>query len=335
MENLSSDVRTVSSSLTTMLEQEEAHYSVNLPQHFHETTDIASDRRKIADWCFGVVDFWNFERQLVSQVSRLIRCVRLMMSRALLLLDRILIITSSLSLDTKAMNMADRVLSTNQSYDSGTYQMLAVVSLFTALKASGEAPPTAAEYARACGGTYTKDEIVAVELYILQKLSWRIWAPGSLQVAHHILSLMKARLVKHQLDRNTWDSLVDEVHFQTECATREGKLASVRGSSVAVVSILNAIDLVQEDRIDWRLMGITKRERLDTALMGVLKGFHFGFDLDKMLIAERKALKHAVRVADEIQSKMPTHDAAPKEAKSSRRASSCSVSSPIDTSSRI
>jgi len=284
-----------------MLEQEEAHYSVNLPQHFHETTDIASDRRKIADWCFGVVDFWNFERQLVSQ----------------------------------AMNMADRVLSTNQSYDSGTYQMLAVVSLFTALKASGEAPPTAAEYARACGGTYTKDEIVAVELYILQKLSWRIWAPGSLQVAHHILSLMKARLVKHQLDRNTWDSLVDEVHFQTECATREGKLASVRGSSVAVVSILNAIDLVQEDRIDWRLMGITKRERLDTALMGVLKGFHFGFDLDKMLIAERKALKHAVRVADEIQSKMPTHDAAPKEAKSSRRASSCSVSSPIDTSSRI
>ena len=235
----------------------------------------------------------------------------------------------------KAMNMADRVLSTNKSYDSGTYQMLAVVSLFTALKASGEAPPTAAEYARACGGTYTKDEIVAVELYILQKLSWRIWAPASLQVAHHILSLMKTRLNKYQLDRDTWDTLVDEVHFQTECATREGKLASVRGSSVAVVSILNAIDLVQEDRLDWRLGGITKRERLDTALMGVLKDFDFGFDLDVMLIAERKALKHAVRVADEIQSKLPAHDAAPKEAKGSRRASSCSISSPIETSSGI
>lgn len=236
----------------------------------------------------------------------------------------------------KAMNMADRVLSTNASYDSGTYQMLAVVSLFTALKASGEAPPTAAEYARACGGTYTKDEIVTVEMYVLQKLSWRIWAPGSLQVAHHILSLMKARLAKHQLDCDTWDTLVDEVHFQTECATREGKLASVRGSSVAVVSILNAIDLVEEDRLDWRLVGKTKRERLDAALMGVLRDFDFGFDLDAMLIAERKALKHAVRVADEIQNKTPNmFDTATKEAKSTRRVSSCNASSPVDTSERI
>ena len=71
-------------------------------------------------------------------------------------------------------------------------------------------------------GTYSTKQIEAMEVIILTGLSWRVCAPSSVQVANHILSLVRPLV---DLKDSTWGFILDEVRFQTEIAVRDHSLS--------------------------------------------------------------------------------------------------------------
>ena len=89
-------------------------------------------------------------------------------------------------------------------------------------------------------------EIEGMELSILEGLSWRICAPTSIQMAHHILSVILPHV---NLQDSTWEFILDEVRFQTEYAVRDYYFTMQRPSTVALAAIFNTLDQVdQQDR---------------------------------------------------------------------------------------
>ena len=86
---------------------------------------------------------------------------------------------------------------------------------------------------------FAMGEIMATELSILSALSWRINAPTSLQIAHHMLSLLS-----HVLDSSqaTWKCILDDVRIQTEDAVKDYFFASQLPSTIAMAAISNALD---------------------------------------------------------------------------------------------
>lgn len=89
------------------------------------------------------------------------------------------------------------------------------------------------------GGRFAMGEIIAAELSILSALSWRVNAPTSLQMAHHMLSLLS-----HVLDSSqaTWKCILDDVRIQTEDAVKDYFFASQLPSTIAMAAISNALD---------------------------------------------------------------------------------------------
>jgi hypothetical protein len=86
---------------------------------------------------------------------------------------------------------------------------------------------------------FSMGEIMATELSILSALSWRVNAPTSLQMAHHMLSLLS-----HVLDSSqaTWKCILDDVRIQTEDAVKDYFFASQLPSTIAMAAISNALD---------------------------------------------------------------------------------------------
>ncbi len=85
-----------------------------------------------------------------------------------------------------------------------------------------------------------------------------------------------------KLERGTWNFLRDEVTFGTESAVRDYSLAILRPSTVAVASILNAVEEV----------GDHDYETLTAALMETLK--EFNFDSSQELLQARDRLHRLV-----------------------------------------
>ena len=80
-------------------------------------------------------------------------------------------------------------------------------------------------------GDYSIHDIEDMELSILQSLSWRIYAPTSIQIAHSILSLILPHHIN--LRESTWGFILDEVRYQTEHSVRDYYLCIQRPSTVA------------------------------------------------------------------------------------------------------
>ena len=96
-------------------------------------------------------------------------------------------------------------------------------------------------------GEYTTSDIETMEFTILNTLSWRIYAPTSIQMAHSILSLIVPH-VSNILseENNTWGFILDEVQYQTECAVRDYTLCTQRPSTVVMAALFNTINMVSD-----------------------------------------------------------------------------------------
>jgi len=74
-------------------------------------------------------------------------------------------------------------------YNHNMYQLLAVPALYIAIKINGEVKLSAGKLAAISRGTYSMENIEAMERTILHCLSWRVCAPTAIQVGHAILKL--------------------------------------------------------------------------------------------------------------------------------------------------
>ena len=245
-------------SLSAMLHQETCNYTTaDYLNHHSTSTDTVviteHDRMKTVDWCYDIIDHCKLDRETVAI----------------------------------AMDIVDRFISNQSAYDaqrtllcSWQYQLVVVSSLFIAVKLNERVIVESDFFASLCRGLYGIDEIEKMEMHILQGLTWRMNAPTSIQMVHYILSLVSSHV--NQLDERVWTFILDEARYQTEHAVRDYYFSTQRSSTIAVASIVNAIEMLKkEDRTD-----------LLTALLRVIQDFDFASVNE--IAAARKRLLHNV-----------------------------------------
>ncbi|KAL3778830.1 hypothetical protein HJC23_002887 [Cyclotella cryptica] len=229
--------------LSLMIDQEQSTYRrkdyLNPLDHYrwngkakHPIIVTPSDRKKLVDWCFAIVDTCAFRRETVAI--------------AVDLFDRFLSIPSAAA----QVALCDR----------SELQLLAIASLYLAIKMNERVAFHCNFFVAASCGGYTVNDIESTELQILTGLSWYLHGPTSLQVAMHIFSLVTFDNI---VANDTIHFLYDQVHYQTEQAVRDYFLSIQRPSTIAVAAIFNAVELLRDD----------ERIKLFTALVPVVFQF--------------------------------------------------------------
>lgn len=253
-ESLAKHAAASAESLYAMMHQEQTTYKMSC-DYLHPPTSTEpmineSDRVKIVDWCYSVVDQCKFDRETVAI----------------------------------SMEMVDRFLSTPSAIardalrDRKRFQLVAITAMYVAIKTNEQMAFGSGSFAKMSRGIYSKEDIEAMERSMLDGLSWRVCAPTSIQMAHHILSLA---LPYVDLEETTWAFILDEVRYQTEHAVRDYYFASKRPSTVAVAAIFNTLDQVKPE----------ERQAILRALLSILNE---GFDSPRDLFAARNRLMDAV-----------------------------------------
>ena len=264
---LSRDTTAVSESLSVMIQKEQTFYkcrdylrksSSSMSSPEDDTIIITqTDRTKIVEWCYGIVDKCQLDRETVA-------C---------------------------AINMVDRFFSNGtigsaRHYflqDREQYQLLAVTALYMSIKIHESTVLSSDFFAEISTGTYSKEQIETTELMILKQLEYRLSAPTSIQISNHILSLL---LPYVSLSPSTWDFILEEVEYQNECTVFDYYFSTQRPSTVAMASIYNTLEQGQVDEHD--------RQDLLRALM-LVKTAH-DFEHPAQLLDVKNELQNLTRM---------------------------------------
>ena len=195
----------------------------------HKVT--SDDRAKIVDWCYSAIDLCQIDRVNVAMAMNIV--------------DRFMSNPCQLSsIEIPPQFSCQEIL-----YDRNMYQLLAVSALYIAIKINGEVILSAGKLAAISRGTYSVENIEAMERTILYCLSWRVCAPTAIQVGYAILELMMYQVREDSatvVKISRWESIREELAVQTEDAVRDYQLATQSPSIVAFMAIWNAIENVQK-----------------------------------------------------------------------------------------
>ena len=215
---------TLAESLAVMLQQEQTTYrSCNYlhPQSSSSPVNLRvvdeEVRTKMVDWCYSFVDTCQFERKSVAMAMEMV--------------DRFL---------SKSSKVSEAVLC-----DCMQFQLLTITALYVVVKINGETSLAIDFIVYIHQDLYTIKEIESMERTLLNELAWRISAPISGHMAHHILSLVVGA-EQVSLDKTTWNFILDEMTFQAEKAVRDYYFVTQRPSTIAIAAMLNVIDLLSE-----------------------------------------------------------------------------------------
>lgn len=212
--------------ISTMLTQEQyylCHDYLNIGKHSahhmmqFDRCDLIDEtcRAKMTEWCFHVVDCTNLRRETVSI--------------AMGYLDRFLC-SSSLR--------AERARR-----DRKEYQLAAMTSLYIAVKINEPLEMDAGLVSRLSRGLHTAAEITALEHEMLVALSWRMCEPCPHQICNYLIELLPDEAIAVK------PTLYDFCHFQTELATGDYAYVPLRRSIVAVASVLNALEGINQQEL--------------------------------------------------------------------------------------
>ena len=206
----------VTESLTVMMEKERSVYKSS--DYLNGTIGLRGfideeDRTKMVEWCYSVVDICQLEREAVAMAMEMVD--RFLSRKA----------SSSVAMDV----LRDRI----------QFQLLTMTALYISIKISTKIALGSEFFSMVSRGMYPIKEIEAMEMTLLQELSWCISAPTCVQTAHHILSLMSTHVT---FDEKTWATILNEIEYQAEYAVRDYYFVTQRPSTVALAAILNAFD---------------------------------------------------------------------------------------------
>ena len=238
--------------LLVMMNQERTTYACNdylnttKTQTAHQASIntpmiTASDRQRVIDWCYDIIDQCHLNREI--------------MAVAMNLADRFMCIPSRQQIELL--------------YHRGQYQLLIVTALYVAVKMNEPIVYSSADFAAVTHDAYTATELEEMEQTLLSTLEWRCCVPTPQQIGMHILELLKLHLLASKVihpSSPTWNFLEEELAFQTQHALRDYFFANQRSSTVAVISILNAIEQVND---------IEYEPLMRTLIVKVLKKFEF------------------------------------------------------------
>ena len=222
-EYLSRNTEEVADILAAMIKREFSAYSCSSrggyldPSYPTMAMVTTSDRMKVVDWCYDVVDHCKLSRETVASAMEMV--------------DRFLSLPSNSS-DAARVSVEALV-------DQSKFQLLAVTALYVSIKLNEKvAIPSDQFSAEVCRNVYSTKEIEDMERTLLSGLSWRCHAPTAHQVGLSILSLL---LPYVDIPEVTWGYLIDETTYLTELAVRDYYFSTQRTSTIALAAILNVI----------------------------------------------------------------------------------------------
>ena len=187
------------------------------PPHRFTSRAIDSDcRRKMADWCFQVVDFCKFSRETVDV--------------AIGYLDRYL--------GTFSMRSS---LAHNSRKE---FQLVAMTALYLAVKINEPLEMDTELVSELSKGSYSAREVAETESDILNALNWRLSRPTALGFVRHFLSLLPNTIAEGPGVSKT---LLELSRFQTELAVSDYYFVTKNASDVAFAAILNSMEAVALD----------------------------------------------------------------------------------------
>lgn len=214
-------------------EKEESLTNEHCPLHKVKILDINEDSRcKMVAWCHQVVDFCNFDRETVLI----------------------------------SMNILDRFMMTPSGkqvkFDRKIYQLAAMTALYTAVKVHESEAMDPRLISSLSQGYYTCEQVDAMELKILTALTWRVNPPTSMAFVRQYVALLP------KMDDCIVEAVYDLSRFQTEVAVLEYNCLTVKPSTLALCSLINALDNVGvEEKVIGQLQSqldgaITMDERM-------------------------------------------------------------------------
>ena len=189
----------------------------------------ADDRTKIVDWCYDIIDMCQLDRESVAIAMNIV--------------DRFMSNPCRLPSSEISPDFSHREIL----YDRNKYQLLVVSALYIAIKVNERVIFSSEKLAAASRWLYSKESIEAMERTILACLHWKVSVPTAFQVGYVTFELMKAKAQEAHvvMDVKRWEFIQEELRYQTEIAVRDYQLAVQRPSTVAILAIMNAIEIDQ------------------------------------------------------------------------------------------
>mmetsp|Transcript_3752 Transcript_3752/g.7887 ORF Transcript_3752/g.7887 Transcript_3752/m.7887 type:complete len:336 (+) Transcript_3752:227-1234(+) len=169
-------------------------------------------REKICEWCYQVVDHFDFNREVVSV----------------------------------AMSYLDRYLAT-RAVNRRIFQLAAMTALYLAIKLFEPGKLRMSSLIDLSRGYFLAEHIVTMEDSMLQSLRWRVHPPTPFAFCRDLMSLVSPEVgpaARHDVGELS--------RFLTELSVCDYWFATKKPSSVALASIINAIELQGPRRVDPR-----------------------------------------------------------------------------------
>ena len=225
-ESLSRNTEVVADSLYAMIKRERSPSTYR--DGYLDSSDpemiTSEDRKKLVDWCYGVVDHCHFSRETVASAMEMV--------------DRFLSMPSNSADVARVCEQALR--------DRSKFQLLTIAALYSAIKINERAALSSDLFSDICSQSYTSEEIEGMERILLNGLSWRCHKPTAHQVGLSILSLV---LPYVDIPEVTWGFIMDEMKYLTELAVQDYYFSTQRTSTIALAAIFNVIsDTSTKDR---------------------------------------------------------------------------------------
>ena len=195
----------------------------------------------MVQWCTQVTDYCEFSRETVAV--------------ALSYVDRYLSIISRATTSSTATGQQQQPhhhFTDEQRaplHDRREYQLLCMTALHTAIKIREPLEMDTELVAELSRGTYTAADVAWMEQQLLQVLGWRLAGPTSLDFCRHLVELVAAAANGDSDSDRVADAMVELCQLQTELASADYRFVPLNPSTVAVSSILNAIEALGEDVI--------------------------------------------------------------------------------------
>ena len=180
-----------------------------VPSHCspHETVTTQT-RNVLCDWANKIVDFCSLERETVEI----------------------------------AMSYVDRFVHTDAGIEvlqhSDQFQLLVVTALYVAIKVHETVAISTSQFEKISRNTFTANDVETMERRLLTGLEWKLHPPTSLCFARSYLELVPSL----KMNQDMKDTAFILCKVQTELAVRDGSLVSVRASTIAFASLMNAFE---------------------------------------------------------------------------------------------
>lgn len=145
------------------------------------------------------------------------------------------------------MSVLDRFMATQDGYsillDRSQFQLAVMTALYTTVKVHEHEAMDPNLVSNLSRGAHSPEAVEAMETRMLKAIQWRMNPPTSMSFVRKILNLVP----EHLLGASEIQTVVDLAKFQIELAMEKYEFCMLPASSIAVASLLNAVESVSAD----------------------------------------------------------------------------------------